>query len=133
MVPRQNIEERDAHWIEWATGFISALLVFSMIGFISLEAFTERDVRPDLRIVLTSRSPVVNGYRVTFDITNGSTVTAAGVVVRGEILDRSEPVESADVTFDYVPAESKSSGAFFFSQDPGSRDVRLRALGYVEP
>lgn len=64
---------------------------------------------------------------------NVGEATAAGVVVRCEILDRGDPLEATDVTFDYVPAESKSTGVILFSQDPGDRGIRIRATGYTDP
>ncbi|TNM63080.1 TIGR02588 family protein [Aliirhizobium smilacinae] len=128
-----SIEDREAHWVEWATGCVSALLVLSMIGFIFFEAVTDGHKPPDLGIVITSRNPVAGGYRVTFDIANRSTATAAGVVVRGEILNGGNPLETTDVTFDYVPAESKSTGVILFSQDPGDRGIRIRATAYTDP
>ncbi len=133
MASRSSIEGRQGHWVEWATGGLSALLVLAMVGVIAWEALTDKRTPPELDVRLTSRFQVADGYRVTFDISNRSTTTAASVVVRGEILDGGEALEAVDVTFDYVPAESKSSGAILFSQDPGSRDVRIRALGYTDP
>jgi uncharacterized protein (TIGR02588 family) len=53
--------------------------------------------------------------------------------VRGEIVDGGNLVEDADITFDYVAAQSKSSGAILFSQDPGTREMRVRAVGYIDP
>ncbi len=133
MSSQSSIERRKAHWIEWATGVGSAVLVLLMVGFIFWEAVTDTHQPPDLAVVITSRVPVTGGYRVTFDIVNSSATTAAGVVVRGEILDGAELVETIDVSFDYVPSESKSSGAIIFSRDPANRNLRVRAASYTEP
>ena len=126
-------EPSEPHWIEWATGVVSALLVLLMIGWVGKEAWFETDMPPEFGIVITSTVPVEGGYRVEFDIANTARTTAAAVVVRGEILDGTDVVEDADVTFDYVPAQSKSSGAVLFSQDPAGRQVRIRAIAYTDP
>lgn len=128
-----SIERREAHWVEWVTGFASCVLVLFMVGLIFWEAVTDSHQPPALTVVITSRSPVTDGYRVTFDIANSSAATAAAVVVRGEIVDRDEVMETIDVSFDYVPAESKSSGAIVFSRDPADRSLRVRAVSYTEP
>lgn len=133
MSSSSSIEKQDAHWIEWGVGFISAALVLLMIGVIFWEAITDKHMPPDLTAVITSRKHTDAGYRVSFDITNSSTTTAAGVVVRGEILEHNQVSEAVDVSFDYVPAESKSSGAIVFSQYPGDRNVRIRPMSFTDP
>lgn len=69
-------------------------------------------------------------YLLTF--LDKSTTTAADVTVRGEIIS-GDVVEETEVTFDYVAAESKSSGAFLFSSDPEEHELRIRVLGYTDP
>lgn len=127
-----SAEEKTPHWIEWVTGTISAALVLLMIGLISWEVFTQEEAAPDLSVSVTSHSAVENGHRVTFDIANKSTTTAADVTVRGEIIS-GDVVEETEVTFDYVAAESRSSGALLFSSDPGAHELRIRVLGYTDP
>ncbi|SFA78473.1 TIGR02588 family protein [Rhizobium sp. NFR07] len=122
-----------ASTVEWVTGLISAFIVLVMICWVAWEALTEVEAPPAFAVTVRERQAVEGGYRVTFDIANASSQTAATVVVRGEIVDGDTTVEDADITFDYVPGQSKASGSIFFSQDPGSRPIRLRAVGYTEP
>lgn len=130
---KRHREAGEPHWIEWVTGMVSALVVVMMIAWVGYEAWADQDRQPAFSITITERRSVEGGYRVAFDIVNEGTATAAAVSVRGEILDGGNMVEDADVTFDYVPAESKSSGAILFSQDPGTREMRIRAVGYIDP
>ena len=122
-----------AHKVEWATGIVSGIVVALMIGWVAWEALMATETPPVFAITMTDRSEVEGGYRVMFDIANTSSQTAAAVVVRGEIIEENRAVEDADVTFDYVPGASKASGTIFFSENPGTRSVRLRAVGYTEP
>jgi uncharacterized protein (TIGR02588 family) len=122
-----------ARKVEWATGLVSAVIVAVMIGWVTWEALTEVERPPAFQITVTQRQAVEGGYRVSFDIANTSPQTAATVVVRGEVVDGDRTTEDADITFDYVPGQSKASGSVFFSQDPGARAIRLRAIGYTEP
>ncbi|WP_117193348.1 TIGR02588 family protein [Rhizobium terrae] len=133
IISRPHTETEEPHWIEWVTGVVSSVLVIAIVAWVAYEAITEEKTPPDLGISMTKRSPVEGGYRIEFDIANKATTTAAAVTVRGEILEGGAVVEDADVTFDYVPAQSKSSGAILFSQDPGNRQVRIRAVGYTDP
>ncbi len=128
-----SAEEKTPHWIEWVTGTVSTALVLLMIGLISWEALTDKGVPPDLSVSLTNLSALDNGHRVAFDIANRSTATAADVTVRGEIIDAGDVLEETEVTFDYVAAESKSSGAFLFDRDPGMHELKIRVLGYTDP
>ncbi|CDZ46342.1 TIGR02588 family protein [Neorhizobium galegae] len=130
---KRHTEVKEPHWIEWATGMVSALVVVATIAWVAYQAWTHDDMQPEFSIAITERRQTEGGYRVAFDIANKATATAAAVTVRGEILDGGNIVEDADITFDYVPAESKSSGAILFSQDPGAREVRVRAVGYIDP
>ncbi len=130
---RRHSEKPDPHWIEWATGIVSAVLVAAMLGWVGYEALTDKDGPPEFRIAITGTGPVSGGHRVEFDITNLATRTAATVNVRGEILDGDRTVEDAEVVIDYVPAQSKSSGALIFREDTGGREVRMRAVGYSDP
>lgn len=120
-------------WVEWSAGLISAVIVSLMIGWVTWEAFTESTAPPAFSVVIGDRAAVDGGYRVSFDITNEAAQTAAAVVVRGEVLDGERSLEEAEVTFDYVPGESTASGSIFFSSDPGSRPIRIRAIGYTDP
>ncbi|RYE67250.1 MAG: TIGR02587 family membrane protein [Rhizobiaceae bacterium] len=79
------------------------------------------------------RMPVEGGYRIRFDVSNSANRTAAAVVVRGEVMDGDAAVEQADVTFDYVPAQSKASGAILFAREPRQDQIRLRTISFTDP
>lgn len=130
---RSYTETEKAHWIEWITGVVSALLVAGLLGWIGYEALTADRRPPDLTIRAERVERVGNGFRVAFEIENHAATTAAAVVVRGDLLDNGETIESVELTFDYVPAQSRSAGAIIFSHDPDGREMRVRAAGYTEP
>lgn len=128
-----HTEADDPHWLEWLTGLVSAALIFALIGYIGWNAVTEEMEPPEFAIEATGMGRVSGGYRITFDIENRANTTAAAVIVRGELARGEETVETVDVTFDYVPGQSQSSGAILFSTDPGSARLTLRAIGYADP
>ncbi|PPJ46142.1 TIGR02588 family protein [Rhizobium sp. KAs_5_22] len=130
---RRHTEADDPHWLEWLTGLIALTVIAALIGCVGWNALTERMEPPEFAIEATGMEHVPGGYRITFDIENRANSTAAAVIVRGELTRGEESVESVDVTFDYVPGQSQSSGAILFSTDPGSARLTLRAIGYTDP
>ena len=126
-------ERHDPHWIEWLTGLVSALLVAGMLGWIGWEAFTRKATPPDLSIHILATEKAGDGHRVTFDVSNSATTTAAAVTVTGRLLEGERVIEEHHVIFDYVAAESKTSGALLFAGDPAGRRVDIRAGGYTDP
>jgi uncharacterized protein (TIGR02588 family) len=126
-------ERHDPHWIEWLTGLVSALLVAGMLGWIGWEAFTREATPPDLSVTVLTTEKTGAGQRVTFDIANSGTTTAAAVTVIGRLMEGEKIVEENHVVFDYVAAESKSTGAILFAGDPAGRRMNIRAAGYTGP
>ncbi|WP_430439443.1 TIGR02588 family protein [Shinella sp.] len=126
-------ERHDPHWIEWLTGLVSALLVAGMLGWIGWEAFTREATPPDLSVTVLTTEKTGAGQRVTFNIANSGTTTAAAVTVIGRLMEGEKIVEESHVVFDYVAAESKSTGAILFAGDPAGRRLDIRAAGYTGP
>lgn len=126
-------ERHDPHWIEWLTGLVSALLVAGMLGWIGWEAFTREATPPDLSVTVLTTEKTGAGQRVTFNIANSGTTTAAAVTVIGRLMEGEKIVEESHVVFDYVAAESKSTGAILFAGEPAGRRVDIRAAGYTGP
>lgn len=126
-------EKGEAHWIEWVTAIVSTLIVAAVLGWVGWRAVSEEKVPPAFRIEITERMPVEGGYRIRFDVSNSANRTAAAVVVRGEVMDGDAAIEQADVTFDYVPAQSKASGAILFAREPRQDQIRLRTISFTDP
>ena len=126
-------ERHDPHWIEWLTGLVSAVLIAGMLSWIGWEAVTRKATPPDLSIRVLATEATSAGHRVAFDIYNSATTTAASVTVIGRLTEGDRIVEEYQVTFDYVAAESKSTGAILFRNDPAGRDLDIRAAGYTDP
>lgn len=129
----RHTEAAEPHWSEWLVGLLSAGLIVFLIGWLGWKAASEVAEPPELSIKTTTMEPAGNAFRVTFDIENGANTTASSVTVRGELLRDGEVVETGDITFDYVPAESTASGAILFVNDPSAAEVRLRAVGWADP
>lgn len=130
---RPHSEKEVPHWVEWAVGIVSAILIALIIGWVGFDALTEKDQSPAFKTVITRQEPIEGGFRVEFDIENSSNRTAAAVVVRGEVRDGDRVIEAAEATIDYVPRQSKASGAIIFFSNPDQRQVRIRSVAYSDP
>jgi uncharacterized protein (TIGR02588 family) len=123
----------DIPLLEWIVGAVGFLLVTSVIAFMLYHAVTEREALPDINLSVISVAPSRNGYVVTIKALNQGGSAAAGVVVEAELHKESKPLERSHVTIDYSPPGSQQQVGLFFTQDPRQFDLRVRALGYVEP
>jgi uncharacterized protein (TIGR02588 family) len=130
---KKHTESNDPHWIEWVTGLISAILVISLIGFVGNAAVMYHDTAPDLSSTVLRTEARSEGYQVLFEISKKSSEAAAGVVVRGEIVQGDTTLESTEIKLDYVPGRSRAKGGFIFRINPDEKDLRLRAAAFSEP
>ena len=128
-----HTERHDPHWVEWLTGIASAIIVAGLMGWLVYEAVTRSGEPPALSIVAGEIGRADQGFTVTFEIRNSAPTTAAAVMVAGEIRDNGRVIERAEVTFDYVPAESKADGALIFENDPNGRELVIRPTGFTDP
>ena len=125
---------RGAHWIEWLTGGICTLLVAAMIGWITYHASVSSGGMPQLAVQILGQQPTPGGgYAVSFTIENKGLRTAASVPVKGDLMDGDTVIETQEITFDYVPAQSAATGTLLFRSDPAAHDLHIGASGYTDP
>ncbi len=129
----KNTEAVKPHWIEWATGAVSAVIVLGVIAWIGKDALLDRDRSPNLIGAVLQTEKRSDGFQVLFEIRNESSMTASQVTVHGEMRDQSSVVENVETVLDYVPGHSKAKGGLIFQQDPGGKTVTVRAAAFDEP
>lgn len=132
------VESAQPHWIEWLTGVFSGVCVAALIGWIGFEALDQsRQGRqgPDLSVRNIGTQMRSDGYQVAFEVSNRAGATAAGVVVRGQIVSADAVVETVETTLDYVPMHSTAGGGLIFQHDPDDPkgQLRIAAIGYSDP
>lgn len=124
---------REAHWVEWTTGLICALLVTAMILLIGYHAVIGSDGEPDIAATVLRQERSSGGHQIFFEVENKGVRTAAAVPVVASLMEGERVVETHEVTFDYVPAQSSATGAFLFKTDPSGYRLDIRASGYIDP
>lgn len=119
---------------EKLAGLVGLLLVVGVLGYLVYEGVRPRSEAAIVTAV-ESITPQAGGYLVTFTASNTGRQTAASVLVEGALYDAAgaEPVESAEMTFDYLPDQSDRSGALVFERDPRQYDLRLQVKGFMDP
>jgi uncharacterized protein (TIGR02588 family) len=118
---------------EWIVAAVSALLVLGVIGFLVYDGMVSPQTPPDVRVEVDSIQQAGPGFLVLLRARNEGHNTAADVIVEGELMGDSGPVETSETTIDYVPAGGQQRAGLYFTRDPRSLELRLRAHGYRDP
>lgn len=120
---------------ELIAGVMGLLLVVGVVSFLLYAASLPQTEAAIVTKLLTVKAQP-GGYLVTFEAANQGRKTAASVLVEGALYDPSgadEPIETAEVTFDYIPDQSARTGAFVFEHDPRQAELRIRVKGLMDP
>ena len=118
---------------EWIVAIVSAALVLGLLGYLIYDGTRSPRTPPDITVEVDSIQRAGSGYLVLFRARNRGRITAAEVVVEGELESESGKVERSETTIDYVPARGEQHGGLYFSGDPQRARLRLRAHGYRDP
>ena len=118
--------------LEWIASALGLMLVVGALGLIVYDAFVP-DTPPQLTAETTCIMPFEGRYLVEVMIRNNGGLTAAQVNVEGTLKQRGKTIEVASTTFDYVPAYSSAEGGLFFTHNPRTYQLQLKANAYQEP
>ncbi|WP_137134735.1 hypothetical protein [Rhizobium sp. FKY42] len=130
---KTHTETGNPHWIEWLTGIVSTVLVLALLSWIGREALVADSKPPNLTVKILRIEQAGALYRVDIELENSGPSTAAAVRVVGKVTPQSVLSETAEVTFDFAPAESRTKGALYFRTDPRSNPIELTPSGFTEP
>jgi uncharacterized protein (TIGR02588 family) len=117
----------------WATAALGLLLVAGSAGFMLYTAFVRDDSPPLMAIAVEAITPSGGGYVVKIGVINRGSSVAAGLVIEGVLSDNSSAVETSTITIDYVPSGSQREAGLYFTRDPRTFRLQVRAKGYVDP
>ncbi|MEN3747821.1 hypothetical protein TPR58_11640 [Sphingomonas sp. HF-S3] len=120
--------------LEWVAAAIGLLLTLAIFGVLAREAMTgEPDEVPVIEVAMKRVTPAGSGFVVEFEARNISRGSAAAVVVEGALNKGNGAGQTSSATIDYIPGNGTAEGGLYFSSDPRSGSVALRALGYQTP
>jgi uncharacterized protein (TIGR02588 family) len=118
-------------WIAAAIGLILLIAVLTVIGREALRA--GESPSPAIAVHATRIVASEGGYIVEFEAVNRSGGTGAAVEIEGVLGPADQPVETSTATLDYVAGHARAKGGLYFSHDPRTQPLALRALGYRTP
>jgi uncharacterized protein (TIGR02588 family) len=115
-------------------GVLGLLIVLGVVAFLLYEAFQPQTVA-EIVTEVKAITPQPGGYLVEFEASNHGRKTAAAVAVESALYapGAAEPLETAEITFDYIPDQSDRRGSFIFAHDPRQYDLRFQVKGFVDP
>lgn len=134
---RSKVGAQETPFWEKMVGVLGLLLVLGVVGVLLYEGF-QPQTAAEIVTEVKSITPQAGGYLVEFQASNRGRKTAAAVVIEGALYEpgsgeAAEPLETAEITFDYIPDQSDRLGAFLFERDPRQYELRLQAKGFMDP
>ena len=133
-VGRQTGEQApQVPWLEWAAAGIGLLLVLGVFGVIGWQAFDGSDAPPAVTVEVESVTAVEGGHRVLFRARNTADKAASQVEIEGTVEAAGSDPETSRVVLDYIAGHSLREGGLFFTQDPRSGSLTVRATGFATP
>ncbi|MBA2492099.1 MAG: hypothetical protein H0V34_10510 [Gammaproteobacteria bacterium] len=130
---RNGSGKRKVPLLEWIVSLLGLVLVIGTSGLMIYYAFYQQGTPPRLRAAGEGVTSIGDRYLLEFTVYNDGGASAAMVNIAGGLKRDGKTIESASVTFDYVPAHSSASGGMLFARDPRSYQIRLGAKAYMEP
>ena len=120
--------------LEWIAAAIGLALTLGIVAVIGGEALRAPDDAPPVIEVIVQQSVRTQaGYVVQLEVQNHAEATAAAVQIEGTLASATSHAEISRATIDYVPGRSTRRAGLFFSADPSSGQLSVRATGYEEP
>jgi uncharacterized protein (TIGR02588 family) len=123
----------DIPLLEWMVALVGAALVGFVLGWIAWHGITRDATLPHFLFEVQSVTKLSNGYLVTVQATNQGGQTAGDVKLEGVLSSSAGEVETAEMTFKYLPPHSPKQGGLFFVKDPRALKLTLTAKGYEAP
>jgi uncharacterized protein (TIGR02588 family) len=130
--PRVKAEQQ-VPWLEWLAAGIGMLLVLGIFGLIGWQVFNDATTPPAITVHVENVARVEGGYRVLFQARNNAGEAAAQVEIDGKLSVAGTDPETSRVVLDYIPGHSTRRGGLFFTRDPRSGTLAVRAAGFAEP
>ena len=120
-------------FLEWVMAIIGLVIVTGAISYLVYKGLTEKKTPPQILLKVDSITITGTNYLVQVKAINQGGETVKELMIEGTLNSKGTVIETSTITFDYVPAKSEQMGGLFFTSDPHSLKMQLRALGYEQP
>ena len=117
---------------EKIVGAVSAAVILAIMAFLAVGALGNDGGPPDVVVEMRGVTQAGTGWLVEFEATNLGNTGATHLEIAGEIPGPAGS-ERQSVVLDYLPPRSTRRGGLYFTGDPRTRPLTLRAVGYQSP
>jgi uncharacterized protein (TIGR02588 family) len=129
--PVRSDAKDDIPPLEWISAGVGLALAAMAIGFTAWDAMFGVDGPPVIEVRLGQVTSTPHGYVAEIEAFNRGGAPAAQVQIEGRIGGPDGP-ETANLTLDYIPEQSRASGGLIFEHDPRAGGLKLRATGFAD-
>ena len=128
----QSADRRRTPFAERILGAVSAAVIVVLMGYLVVRALANDGTPPDIVVELRGVTQVGATWLVEVEATNLGSSPATDLEIEGEMPGPGGS-ERRSVVLEYVPAKSSRRGGLYFSGDPRTRPLTLRAVGFRAP
>lgn len=128
----QSADRRRTPFAERILGAVSAAVIVVLMGYLVVRALANDGTPPDIVVELRGVTQVGAAWLVEVEATNLGSSPATDLEIEGEMPGPGGS-ERRSVVLEYVPAKSSRRGGLYFSGDPRTRPLTLRAVGFRAP
>jgi uncharacterized protein (TIGR02588 family) len=125
-------ERRPTPLAERILGAVSAAVIVVLMGYLVVRALANDGTPPDIVVELRGVTQVGAAWLVEVEATNLGSSPATDLEIEGEMPGPGGS-ERRSVVLEYVPARASRRGGLYFSGDPRTRPLTLRAVGFRAP
>jgi len=129
----QREESASVSWVARIASGIGLLLFLGSVGVLGYEGLFRHGGDPVIALSVEGVTHDGQRWHARIRAENTGGETGAQVRIAGHLMSGPTIVETAEASFDYVPAGSSQEGGLFFDRDPKAHELRLRVLGYAKP
>jgi uncharacterized protein (TIGR02588 family) len=128
----ESAERRPTPFAERILGAVSAAVIVVLMGYLIVRALANDGTPPDIVVELRGVTQVGAAWLVEVEATNLGSSPATDLEIEGEMPGPGGS-ERRSVVLEYVPAKASRRGGLYFSGDPRTRPLTLRAVGFRAP
>ena len=130
----QNQEKPPRSLAELVTFGMATAILSAIAGLVIYTWVTQKDEPPNISVTSKDEIRQAQGqYQVQFQVTNTGGKTAESVQVIAELRTNGEVTETGEQQIDFLSSGETEEGAFIFTRNPRSGELRIRVASYKVP
>lgn len=118
---------------EWVVAGIGLLLLLATLGYLTWHALSSSATQPQPVIEVLGVEQQQQHFLVRIRVHNQGRTTAQALRIVGELKRQDQVVETSDLEFAYLPAESSREAGLLFRHDPRTLQLELQPRSYQKP